>query len=181
MKRLLPAILLLLAACGPRSEQDTAATTPPAPETSQPAQQLPEPATAAISLPELKLSDRAGKQLDLSSFKGKKVFLNLWASWCPPCRREMPSIQQLYNQTKGGQNAFILLSVDEDRQKAVAFLDNNQLSLPLYFAEGALPPLLDVPSIPTTFIFDEQGALIERHDGMADFSQPRYISLMQGQ
>jgi thiol-disulfide isomerase/thioredoxin len=181
MKRLalLPAILLLLAACGPQSEPDTTATLP-APETTQPAQ-LSEPATAAASLPALQLSDRAGNQLDLSSFKGKKVFLNLWASWCPPCRREMPSIQQLYNQTKGDRNAFILLSVDEDRQKAVAFLESNQLSLPLYFAEGALPALLDVPSIPTTFIFDEQGALIERHDGMADFSQPRYISLMKGQ
>ena len=65
-------------------------------------------------LPLFTMENTAGQTINLSSFKGKKVFVNIWATWCPPCGQEIPSIEKLYSQADTGKAAFILLSLDEN-------------------------------------------------------------------
>jgi thiol-disulfide isomerase/thioredoxin len=98
------------------------------------------PAPASTSpLPSFNIQDERGKQVNLQSFKGKKVFVNLWASWCPPYRREMPSIEKLAQSVDTGKVAFIMLSLDDTFDKAIKFAENQKLQLPIYYPAENLP------------------------------------------
>lgn len=85
-------------------------------------------ATEVAGLPHFILKDVNGASINLQSFKGKKVFFNLWASWCPPCRVEMPSIQKLAQSIDTGKVAFVLLSLDHEFEKAKRYLQREGLS-----------------------------------------------------
>jgi thiol-disulfide isomerase/thioredoxin len=115
--------------------------------------------------------------VNLQDFKGKRIFMNLWATWCPPCVAEMPSIQNLYNKTSG-KAAFVMLSFDDDFGKAKSFVARKQFSMPIYYAAGPLPNLLNVDGIPTTYIFDENGKLIFSQTGMSDYSDEKFVALL---
>ncbi|RYZ54706.1 MAG: TlpA family protein disulfide reductase, partial [Chitinophagaceae bacterium] len=96
------------------------------------------------TLPSFTVQDVDGKTINLQSLKGKKVFVNLWASWCPPCRREMPSIEKLAKSVDKNKVAFVLLSLDDNFNKAKAFAKQQQLSLPIYYPTENLPELFNV-------------------------------------
>lgn len=166
--------LSLLAACNNAStdnttkKQEETVTTAPPPVT-------PPPTT---SLPSFQISDAKGKIADLSSFKGKKVFVNLWATWCGPCRAELPSIKKLYAKTSGDKAAFIMLSLDDQFETALQFAEKTKLNMPLYYPAANLPSLFNVNGIPTTFIFDEKGELIHRQEGATDYDTPFYADLL---
>lgn len=130
-------------------------------------------------LPAFTVQDVDGKTINLQSLKGKKVFVNLWASWCPPCRREMPSIEKLAKSVDKNKVAFVLLSLDENFDKAKAFAKRQQLSLPIYYPAEALPALFNVQAIPTTFIFDEGGLLFQRTDGGDDYDTEAYRKILR--
>jgi thiol-disulfide isomerase/thioredoxin len=76
----------------------------------------------AKQLPAFKLQDAKGNVVDMNSFAGKKVFVNLWASWCPPCRREMPSIAKLYQSVDNEKAVFIMLALDDDFEKSKKYM-----------------------------------------------------------
>lgn len=131
------------------------------------------------ALPSFTVQDVNGRPVNLQSLKGKKVFVNLWASWCPPCRREMPSIEKLAKAVDKNKVAFVLLSLDDNFDKAKAFAKRQQLSLPIYYPAEALPALFNVQSIPTTFLFDEEGKLFQRTDGGDDYDTEAYRKLLR--
>lgn len=133
----------------------------------------------STDLPSFKVQDVNGSTFNLQDLKGKKVFVNLWASWCPPCRREMPSIVKLANSVDSNKVSFVLLSMDENFDKAKVFVKQQQLSLPVFYPAENLPVLLNVNSIPTTFIFDENGKLIRRIDGGNDYDSQAFRELLQ--
>ncbi|HJW16680.1 MAG TPA: TlpA disulfide reductase family protein [Flavisolibacter sp.] len=138
------------------------------------------PATeTATDLPAFTVQDAKGNTINLQELKGKKVFVNLWASWCPPCRREMPSIEKLAKSVDSSKVSFVMLSMDENFDKAKAFVKQQQLSLPVFYPAENLPALLNVNSIPTTFIFDENGKLIRRIDGGNDYDSQTFRELLQ--
>jgi thiol-disulfide isomerase/thioredoxin len=130
-------------------------------------------------LPSFTVQDIAGNNINLQSLKGKKVFVNLWASWCPPCRREMPSIEKLSKAVDKDKVAFVMLSLDDNFDKAKAFVKRQQLSLPIYYPAENLPAMFNVQGIPTTFIFDEGGNLLQRTDGGDDYNTEPYRKLFQ--
>jgi thiol-disulfide isomerase/thioredoxin len=132
----------------------------------------------SVSLPAAQLINEKGELVDLSSFKGKKVFVNLWATWCPPCVAEMPSIQELYNQTRSSNTEFVMLSLDKNFDIAKQWAMQKKYNLPLYYASGDLPEALQVAGIPTTFIFDEEGNLIFNHVGSEDYSRPKFVKML---
>ncbi len=109
-----------------------------------------------------------GTQTALADFKGKVVFLNLWATSCLPCVAEMPSIQTLYNALKADDVAFLLIT-DEDAQTVEQFLRDRQLDLPVYIYEE-LPDVFRPRGIPLTFIINCDGSIIYRHAGPADWA-----------
>jgi thiol-disulfide isomerase/thioredoxin len=133
----------------------------------------------AEALPAFTIQDMAGKNVNLQSLKGKKVFVNLWASWCPPCRREMPSIEKLSKAVDQNKVAFVMLSLDDNFDKAKAFVKRERLSLPIYYPAESLPEMFNVQGIPTTFIFDESGKLIQRIDGGDIYDSQEYRKLLQ--
>ena len=135
------------------------------------------PAPVTISLPAFKMVDLKGRSFNLADFKGKKIFVNLWASWCPPCKAEIPSIEKLYSKIDKTKAAFVMLSLDNDFATAALFAKNNKLTTPVFYPAENLPDLFNVQGIPATFIFDEKGNLIKRIEGGDEYDTAAYLSL----
>ena len=121
----------------------------------------------------LQLIDKDGNTTSLAELKGKVIFLNFWATWCPPCIAEMPSIDKLHEEM-GDEVEFVMLSLDQDFEKAKAFDKRKGYDLPIYAPASNLPPMFQSSAIPTTFIIDADGNLVLTHEGMADYSDPEF-------
>jgi thiol-disulfide isomerase/thioredoxin len=132
----------------------------------------------AASLPDFMVKNDQGKTVNLNSFKGKKVFVNLWATWCGPCRREMPSIESLYNKTKGKKIEFVMLSLDDDFNKAINYKSTNKLTMPMYYPAANLPALFNVDGIPATFVFNEKGELVKTIQGSTNYDTQEFVDLL---
>ena len=99
-----------------------------------------------------------GKFVRMSDFKGKVIFLNFWATWCPPCRGEMPSIQKLYDKTKKDGLVFICIS-NESEGTVYKFIKENGYTFPIYTYSGYIPQVYEYTGIPTTFIISKDGKI----------------------
>lgn len=97
----------------------------------------------------------------------------MWATWCPPCIAEMPSIDRLHEEM-GDEVVFVMLSLDQDFEKAEPFDKCKGYDLPIYTQAGNLPAMYQSSAIPTTFIIDTKGNLVLTHKGMADYSNPEF-------
>jgi thiol-disulfide isomerase/thioredoxin len=137
------------------------------------------PAADAQTLPAMKVETTSGSVVSLDAFKGKKVFVNLWASWCPPCKKEMPSIQKLYQSVDTSKVVFVMLSLDDRFEQAKNYFAKQNLQLPLYYPAQALPPLFSVQGIPATFIFNEEGTLVKSVMGMENYDSDSFRSLLK--
>ena len=132
-----------------------------------------------ILMPAFKMTDVNGNIIDLLSLKGKKVFVNLWATWCPPCRAEMPSIEKLYSTIDKGKVVFVMLSLDETFDKAKRFVKAKNMQAPVYYPAGNLPAMFNTGGIPATFIFNEKSELIKVNNGMEDYDTEEYRLLLK--
>jgi thiol-disulfide isomerase/thioredoxin len=129
---------------------------------------------SSTNLPALALQGTDGKILELNELKGKVVFINFWATWCPPCIAEMPSINQLQEKLKDNKEiVFLMVDADNDFSKSMPFLVKHHLNFKLYQAASAIPATLLDNSLPTTVIFDKNGEMVFRHEGGADYSNPK--------
>lgn len=162
-------VLMGFVACdaGSKTSIDTAQEEPPIAQ------------TPAATLPIFSMLNTKDELVALQSLKGKKVFVNVWASWCPPCRREMPSIEKLYQAVDTSKVAFVLLSLDENFEEAKDYAASRKLSLPVYYPAEKLPKLFNLESIPATFLFDEDGKLIKQINGSDDYNTEKYRSLLK--
>ena len=126
--------------------------------------------------------DLEGKKLDMSDLKGKVIFLNLWATWCGPCRVEMPSIQNLYNSVDKEKVAFVILSLDQDddHKKVVQYIRDKEFTFPVYQPATPLPKLLRVNTIPTTFIIGPDGKVKSKKTGMANYDTDEMREFLKG-
>jgi thiol-disulfide isomerase/thioredoxin len=115
------------------------------------------------------LTNLEGDTIPMSSFKNKVLFINIWATWCPPCRKEMPSIQKLSDRLKNTDVQFILISPEESG-KLSEFLISNGLQLPVYSISKGLPRVLSDEYIPRTFIVDRFGKIVHKHVGERDWN-----------
>lgn len=118
---------------------------------------------------DLRLVNSKGERLNMKEFEGKVIFLNFWATWCPPCIAEMPGIHNLYKEVKDEDIVFIMLSVDQDFEKAKKFRKNKGYEFEIYQATGPIPQMYSTRSIPTTYVIDAEGNLALTHLGMGDF------------
>ena len=121
----------------------------------------------------LRLLDADGNITSLEEFKGKVIFLNMWATWCPPCIAEMPGIDKLHDEM-GDEVAFVMLSLDQDFEKAKAFDKRKGYDLPIYAPASNLPAMYQSSSIPTTYVIDAAGNLAMTHKGMANYSDAEF-------
>jgi len=107
-----------------------------------------------------------GKPVDISAYKGKVVMVDFWASWCGPCRKSFPWLNEMH-RTKSSKGLMIIgVNVDENSQDAQQFLKKNPAVFKLiYDPKGQHASFYDLPGMPTTLIFDRQGKLVHKHAG----------------
>ncbi|HVO25333.1 MAG TPA: TlpA disulfide reductase family protein [Candidatus Margulisiibacteriota bacterium] len=137
---------------------------------------------AGFPAPDFSLRDLDGHVRHLSDFRGKVVFLNLWATWCPPCRMEMPSMERLHQRLRGKD--FVMLAVSEDETGAAAvqpFIQEMGLTFPVLLdTEGTLPSRYGVTGYPETFLIDRGGRVVHHTIGPEDWdSESVYRFLLQ--
>lgn len=133
----------------------------------------------AQQTPDLKFKDENGKTISLHSLKGKVVFINLWATWCPPCIHEMPSINDLRKTFKDNKDlVFLMVDVDGKIEKSKEWMKKKKFDLPVYVPDGEIPRELFSGSIPTTIIVDKQNKIIGRQVGGADYSSQEMADLI---
>lgn len=151
--------LLLMVACKQADDADKLLSQQTSVETGNLASQ------AAIPLPDLQLVTLEERPARLSAYLGQPVVLNLWATWCPPCRREMPVLEQA--QTAFPDVAFVLVNQGEDAQQAMSFLESEGLKLTDVLLDPASEAMrtLKTGGLPTTFFFDEKGQMVDLHLG----------------
>ncbi|PZD77121.1 TlpA disulfide reductase family protein [Mesonia sp. K7] len=125
----------------------------------------------------LDLIDKDGNAVSLKKFKGKVIFLNFWATWCPPCLAEMPSIEKLHEEM-GNEVAFVMLSFDNNFDTAKDYVKRKEFDLPLYSVASNIPDMYDSNALPTTYIIDAKGNLALTHQGMADYSDPEFKNFL---
>ncbi|GAB3812506.1 TlpA family protein disulfide reductase [Pontibacter rugosus] len=120
-----------------------------------------------------KITSMDGETIDFGSLKGKVVFMNIWATWCPPCIAEMPNIQHLYDQVSSDKIAFVMLSVDEGgKEKVQKFIRRKGYTFPVYMPANQLPQEFYANAIPTTFIISPEGKIVAKQEGMAEYDTP---------
>jgi thiol-disulfide isomerase/thioredoxin len=138
------------------------------------------PASRPWPAPAAGFTDADGKTLSLRDFAGKLVLVNLWATWCAPCRREMPSLERL--QTRLGDKITIL-AISEDRggSKAVApFIAKLGLKVVKTYLdpESAVGRAFKVDGLPTSFLIDRQGRVLGRVEGEAEWDSPKMLAII---
>ena len=143
--------------------------------------EIPEAEKASNPLPGgISFYDTAGNLINLSEQKGKVLFINFWAVWCPPCIAEMPSINTLYNKFKDDRNVvFLMVDVDGKPEKSLKFMQKRGFSLPVHVPASAIPENIFSGSIPTTLIVDKKGNIVFHHSGGADYSNPKLIKYLE--
>ncbi|NJI71755.1 TlpA family protein disulfide reductase [Sphingobacterium kitahiroshimense] len=113
-----------------------------------------------------------GEIVNMNDLKGKVVFINFWATWCPPCIAEMPSIATLYERLKGNSEVvFLIVEIEGESEKANKFMTRKQLNLPVYYPNSQIPKEWLGGSIPTTLIINKHGEIATKHEGLADYSR----------
>lgn len=121
-------------------------------------------------------TNAAGTAINTGDLKGKVILINFWASWCPPCRAEMPSLMALYREFKNDEGyVFLFINEDEDKAKAIKFLEKNQYDIPLYSRSGNIPDEVFSGTLPTSIVIDASGKMVLKHEGMADYNNDGFI------
>jgi thiol-disulfide isomerase/thioredoxin len=132
-----------------------------------------EPMKDNSATPDFSLPGFDGKTVSLKNFRGKTVFLNFWATWCVPCREEMPAMERLYREYKDKKFVIIGVNVKDRKQDAANFLQELKITYPTAFdPEGQVGLLYGAWGLPTTYLIGPQGQGLARAWGPADWYSP---------
>lgn len=128
------------------------------------------------------IHDLEGKTVMLSQFKGKVVMLNFWATWCPPCREEMPSMEALYRKfNKNPDFIMLAVSIDNDAETVREFVKKNNYTLPVFHdANKNAGSRYGITGVPDTFLIDRNGIIREKVIGPFDWMDPKVVSFIDG-
>jgi cytochrome c-type biogenesis protein len=121
-----------------------------------------------------------GTTLRLSDLKGRPLFLNFWATWCGPCRMEMPSMEALYRRYKDRGFEILAVNVRENKRDAAAFMDEMNLSFPAALdVRGSIAASYGIEAFPTTYLIDRNGGIVTRLVGAIDWDAPELTGLFE--
>ena len=131
--------------------------------------------------PDFTFPDLKGQQISLSGHRGKVVLVNIWATWCPPCRQEMPSMQKLYERFQGEDFEILAVSIDSIGREAVApFMQSLSLTFPaLLDPKEDIRTLYKITGVPESFIIDKGGIVVEKIIGPIDWATPQAFQFFQ--
>ena len=124
-----------------------------------------EPASYDLSLVSI-----SGQPVHLEAFRGRTIFLNLWAMWCAPCLAEMPYIQKLYEDLGDEGIEFVTIATDDDFDVSRQYIEDREYTFPVYRVVGPMPMLYRSPTLPTTWVISPDGKLATVHAGMANYN-----------
>jgi cytochrome c biogenesis protein CcmG, thiol:disulfide interchange protein DsbE len=138
-----------------------------------------EPESAAVAAGDkaanFKLEALDGSTVSLDQLRGKVVFLNIWATWCGPCREEMPSMETLYDELRTNRD-FVMLAVSQDTRGRIVvapYVEKNGYHFKVLLdPENKVGEAYDVSGVPETFIIDREGRIVAHHMGAFDWSRP---------
>jgi len=139
--------------------------------------------TTPVAAPDFILEDLDGESHSLSLYRGKVVMVNFWATWCPPCRRELPSMEALYLAFK--DDAFTVLAINQWESPDHVFAYMGQLEVfpgfPILFdRDSAVSQLYAVKGLPSTVLIDKRGRIVYRAVGGRDFNHPEVRAIIRG-
>lgn len=129
---------------------------------------------------QIPLSDLAGNPVDMAQFKGKTVFVNFWATWCPPCIAEMPEIAALYEEVSSNDDiVFLMISVDEEHEKLEKFVEKKQYDFSVMKLQGRLPQPYQEASIPRTYLISPSGQIVLEKIGMGSYHNESFKAILK--
>jgi peroxiredoxin len=130
---------------------------------------------------DFKLQDLKGIERSLSDYKGKKViFLNFWATWCPPCRREMPSMQILHEKFKEEDFVMLAVSLDSSKRPATDFIKEHKYTFTVLMdSDKKVARIYQITGIPTTFIIDQKGVIAHKTIGMENWAKEEILQTIE--
>ncbi len=140
------------------------------------------PAASSKPVPEITFTDAAGRAMTLADFRGKVILLNLWATWCPPCRREMPALDALQAELGGNDFEVVILSIDRGGPaKVMPFLKEIGIRnlTPYFDPRGKSTRALRTYGLPTTLLIDSRGRELGRMIGPAEWNSPDARTLIR--
>ena len=131
--------------------------------------------------PDFTLPGIEGRMVSLSDYRGKVVLVNFWATWCPPCVAEMPSMQKLHQRLKGDSFEILAVSIDTQGIGAVApFMEKHGLTFPVLIdTEGLTKTAYNTTGVPESFIIDRQGLLVKKIVGPLDWASPEALAFFR--
>ena len=114
---------------------------------------------------------KSGERVNVEQFRGKVLVFNFWASWCPPCVAEIPSLETLYESFRTDSSVvFFLINLDQDIEKAKQFIRKKNIQAPVYKLASPIPPEFSSSTIPTTFIVSGDEKIVFIRKGAMNFS-----------
>ena len=124
-----------------------------------------------IQAPNFNLQNLAGDAVSLEDYRGKKVVLNFWATWCSPCREEMPDLQKYYENHPSGEYEIVAINLDP-RNNVRGFVDELKLTFPIVLdTEKDVQEAYEVLNLPYTYFIDETGKIADRHLGLITYEE----------
>ncbi len=139
------------------------------------------PPIEEFSAPDFVLPGEDGKTYRLGDYRGKVVVLNFWATWCPPCRYEMPAMERAWQKVKGKGVVFLAVNVGEDEDQIFQFLGDYPVTFPILMDQkGEIVKRYPVVGLPTTYIISPNGRVTHRAVGTREWDHARLISQLLG-
>lgn len=130
--------------------------------------------------PDFTLRDLEGEKFTLRSLRGKVVLVNFWATWCPPCRIEMPSMNSLYEKLKDKGLMILGVSSDQSEDRIRKFLEKTEIKFPILLdPDNAIAPMYKVIALPTSYIIDRDGVLVKKIFGGQDWTSDETLEMFK--
>ncbi|MGN6354465.1 MAG: TlpA family protein disulfide reductase [Parafilimonas sp.] len=124
-------------------------------------------------------TDSSGKATSIASLNGKVIFINFWATWCPPCRAELPSINKMYQRFGTNKNiVFLLVDADGNLDNSNAFMKDHNYKLPLFISSSNISQNLFSDTLPTTIVINKKGQIVFKGTGAADYSTASFTDFI---
>ena len=174
MRRLMLIVVILILVCGSLYLYTS--------NNSQPTYDSVKAVAPGLPAPDFQLEDNKGNLVALSALRGKVVLVNFWATWCPPCRAEMPSMERLNNAMAGEDFVLLAINIEENGRSSVAeLLQKTPHTFPiLYDEQGVVQELYGVYKFPESFVITKDGMIDDKVVGAIDWAHPETIAYFRG-